>query len=114
MPFNITFSCDYEVSNDCIKYVLDSKTFCEYFVDEKVSCNIVDAIVACDEALKFLVEKLDDDEYLKQIQISCDETPEDSFCGVIKHLIEDNIDAIRTILIENESEESDEKSDESE
>jgi hypothetical protein len=118
MGFNIVFSCSYEVDADCIKYALESKTFNECFTDDDIiTCDLVERIVACDEALKFLVEKLDDDEYIKDVEISCDETPEDSFCGIVEFAIKNNLDAIKTILEDckcNEGDDECEKSDESE
>jgi hypothetical protein len=100
MGFNIVFSCSYEINTDSIKYALDSKIFCECFTDNDVTPELTDKIVACDKALKFIVEKLDDDEYIKDVDLSCDETPEDSFCGVVKSVIRDDLDAIKSILDE--------------
>jgi hypothetical protein len=117
MPFKFVFSCDVDV--DGVKEVLDCKSFVENFTDDyEVTWDLIEKIVCCKKALEFIVEKIDDD---IDVELDYNTTPEDAFNLMIQNIIEEYIDAIKTILEENGSDsesesesESDEESDESE
>jgi hypothetical protein len=120
MPsFNIVFSCAFEIDVYNIRYTLDSKSFAGDFTDDKiVTWQLVEKIVCCKKALEFIVERLADD---KEVELYTNFTPEEGFNGLIKNIIEEYIDDIKTILEENGSdsesevwEEESESSDESE
>jgi hypothetical protein len=112
MVFNIVFSSTFKIDTDEIKYVLNSETFNEFFEDiAEVNSAIVKRIATCDEALKFIVKKLDDDKYKSQ-DLADDATPENAFNEMLTNLIDDNIDAIMYALEKEEEEEEDEEDEE--
>lgn len=105
MVFNIVFSSTYKIDADEIKYLLKSETFNEFFEDiAEVNSSVVKRIVSCDEALKFIVKKLDDDKY-KSNYLADDATPENAFNELLTNLIQDNIDGIVYALEKNEKDE---------
>jgi len=93
--------------------MLVSQTFGECFIDEDViTTYLVDSIAMSGEACLYILEQMRNHD----IDLGPDETPHDTFCGIIKDIIVENINAIKAILNEplSEDEEEDEEDEEEE
>ena len=101
------FTYDFEFDNDSVKDTVGSKNFLEYFTDDgtdgKIMWDFVISIVECDEAIKYLTNRIDefvstDPEFLKNCKELQDwQTPEDVVCNTIKYCLDANYDTISSI-----------------
>jgi len=87
MPFLVKFTCEYVIDATCIKEELVSDNFQKYFLDSVVTEELVETIVSSNEYLDIIYKEFKSDKYLRDIELSCDETAEDSFNSLLKMFI---------------------------
>jgi hypothetical protein len=99
MSYTLRFVYEAELSVDSIKDTLHSKTFYNYFYDE-YDDDIIENIIKSDKCLEFIVEEIiktfKDDDF--KVDLVWDINTEESFCNVVKDVIDENLSKIKNIL----------------